>query len=58
MRWKGKLPIVELVTKTYQVGVKLTKIGMAALETQIKRQSGLEKWFVDISWANLVSRGT
>ena len=48
MTWKGKCPVVELVTTTYQTGVKLTKEAMQTVETQIQRLPGLDKWFVDI----------
>ena len=48
MTWKGKCPVVELVTTTYQAGVKLTKEAMQMVETQIQRLPGLDKWFVDI----------
>ena len=48
MTWKGKHPTVELVTSTYQTGVKLGKEAMAEVEAQISRLPHLEKWFVDI----------
>lgn len=48
LSWKGKHPFVSLVTTTYATGVRLTKEAMELLESQIRRQSGLEKWFVDI----------
>lgn len=48
MTWKGKHPVVELITKTYQTGVRLSQKAMAALEAQVRRLSGLEKWFVEI----------
>src|SRR5207247_1607244 len=48
MTWKGNHPIVSLVTTTYASGVRLTKDAMAALEAQVTRLPGLEKWFVDI----------
>ena len=48
MTWRGKCPVVELVTTTYQTGVKLTKEAMKMVETQIQRLPGLDKWFVDI----------
>jgi hypothetical protein len=57
MTWKGKNPVVKLVTKTYKTGVKLTKQAMAEVENQIQRltcvlvqqeQLNLGKWFVDI----------
>lgn len=48
MTWKGKHPVVELVQGVYQTGVKLGAKAMAVLETQLRRLSGLGKWFVDI----------
>lgn len=48
MTWKGKHPIVTLVTTSYATGVRLTKDAMEALKSQVTRLSGLEKWFVDI----------
>jgi len=49
MTWKGKHPLVELVTTVYQTGVKLSKEAMDALETQLQRLPLLGKWFVDIN---------
>jgi hypothetical protein len=57
MTWNGVHPIVNLVTETYQTGVKLTKQAMAQVESQIHRLTSVEvqdeqlnlgKWFVDI----------
>lgn len=48
MTWKGNRPAVALVTTAYQSGVTLTKEAMAAVEAQLTRLPGLEKWFVDI----------
>ena len=48
MKWKGAHPLVELVTTTYESGVKLTKEAMAVVESQVERLPQLEKWFVDI----------
>jgi transposase len=48
MTWNGVRPIVELVTTTYQTGVKLTQDAMDAVEAQLKRTPSLGKWFVDI----------
>lgn len=56
MTWKGKQPVVKLVTQTYETGVKLTKEAMSAVEEQIERLTNstheefpnLGKWFVDI----------
>ncbi len=58
MCWHGRHPMVTLVTKTYQTGVKLTQKAMAQVEQQIQRlsqadqegQPDLGKWFVDIPW--------
>jgi hypothetical protein len=48
MTWKGKHPSVELITKVYQKGVRLSQSAMAALETKVRRLPGLGKWFVHI----------
>ncbi|OGQ91283.1 MAG: transposase [Deltaproteobacteria bacterium RIFOXYA12_FULL_58_15] len=48
MTWKGRHPTVELVTKTYETGVRLTKKVMSALEERLDRFPGLEKWFIDV----------
>lgn len=56
MTWKGKHPLVELVTTTYQTGVKLTKKAMQAIETHLQRRPSLEKWFVDIASFQPVGR--
>ena len=54
MTWRGKPPVVQLVTTLYKTGVYLTQTAMAAVETQIKRLASLEKWFVEISPAALI----
>lgn len=48
MTWKGKHPVVKLFTKTYQLGVTLSKKAMTILEKNFERLVGLEKWFVKI----------
>ncbi len=56
MTWKGKHPVVKLVTQTYETGVKLTNKAMSAIEKQVDRLTNstdekfpnLGKWFVDI----------
>lgn len=56
MTWKGKHPVIKLVTKTYQTGVKLTKKAMSEIERQIERLTNsthkkfpnLGEWFIDI----------
>jgi len=54
MTWKGRHPMVELVDKMYSKGVRLSKPEMAALEKQIDRLPGLEKWFVTFSTPSAV----
>ena len=56
MTWKGKRPVVELVTTTYQTGVTLTKDAMQMVEAQLQRLPGLDKWFVDIVPTSSTSR--
>ena len=56
MTWKGKHPVVRLVTETYKNGIKLTKKAMSKIESQIERLTNsanadypnLGKWFIDI----------
>jgi len=48
MTWKGKHPVVALVTTVYERGVTLTKAAMADLETRLTRHPTLGKWFVTI----------
>jgi len=48
MTWKGIHPVVELVSTTYQSGVKLSKEAMEVVESQLTRADTLGKWFVDI----------
>jgi transposase len=50
MTWKGKHPVVALVTTTYQTGVKLTKEAMKVVESQLARMPHLDRWFVDIGY--------
>ena len=49
MTWKGRHPVVQLVEKTYQTGIKLTHKAMAELEKRLERLPNLEKWFVRIT---------
>ncbi len=58
MTWKGQRPVVALVTTGYRRGVRLTNEAMAAVEAQVARVPGLEKWFVDIDGPALASRDT
>ena len=51
MTWKGRHPVVTLVTTAYETGVTLAKDAMAAVETQLKRVPRLAKWFVDVVYS-------
>lgn len=48
MTYNNVHPVVQLVTKTYFTGVKLTKDEMNKLEQRFVRLTNLEKWFVKI----------
>ena len=48
MTWNGNYPLVELVTTTYETGVKLSKEAMQMVEAQLLRFPDLGKWFGDI----------
>ena len=58
MTWKGQHPVVEVVTTTYQTGVKLTKQAMQQVEAHLKRLADLDKWFVDIVGSSPAARDT
>jgi hypothetical protein len=49
LTFKGMHPVVTLVKKVYETGVKLTQQVMAELEQQIQRLPNLPKWFVEIT---------
>jgi hypothetical protein len=59
MTWKGKHPIVKLVTHTYESGIQLSKTAMTGIEKQINRLTNsthdifpnLGNWFIDICFA-------
>lgn len=48
MSWKGKSPVVKMITNVYEKGVKLTKKAMAELEKVVVRKPQIEKWAVEI----------
>jgi transposase len=48
MTWKGKHPVFRVVETIYEKGVRLKPGEMMALESEVKRLPGLEKWFVEI----------
>jgi len=48
LTYKKQHPVVNLISKLYHTGVKLTKAQMDKLEYRLQRLPGLEKWFVRI----------
>ncbi len=58
MTWKGKAPVVKLLTATYQTGVRLTRQAMTKVEAHLERLNGLERWFVKIACAPPTSPDT
>jgi hypothetical protein len=56
MTWKGKPPVVSLVSTPYQTGVTLSKEAMELVESQIQRLPSLKKWFVQIDGSSPLSR--
>ncbi len=51
MTWKGKHPVVRLITQMYPTGVRLTKQAMTQVETHLERLTGLERWVVSIPYS-------
>ena len=49
MTYNGVHPVVEVVTTTYQTGVRLSQKAMTSLEERFERLPGLEKYFVRIA---------
>ncbi len=49
LTFKGKQPTVNLVTQTYNTGVKLTQKAITVLEKTLYRLPGLEEWFVEMA---------
>jgi len=49
MTWNGIHPVVDLVTTTYETGVRLSQAAMDVIEAQLARLPGLDKWFIDIT---------
>jgi hypothetical protein len=47
--WRGRHPVVQMLTKTYHTGVRLTQAAMRQLEQRLERWPTLPKWFVRIS---------
>jgi ribosome modulation factor len=52
MTWKGINPVVTLVKKSYEKGIRLTKKEMTPYNDRIKRSCTLPKWDVVIEPGN------
>ncbi|MCP4446843.1 MAG: ISAzo13 family transposase, partial [Myxococcales bacterium] len=50
MTSKKQNPVVRPVTKTYQLGVSLSKQAMKDVEHRLDRLAQLPAWFIDINW--------
>lgn len=48
MTWNGVKPVIHLLNKSYEKGVKLTKKAMKAYEERLQRSETLPKWDVSI----------
>ncbi len=48
MTYNSVSPIVRKIKKTYQKGIKLTKLEMKKVEERLVRTPALDKWFIDI----------
>lgn len=48
MTWKGIRPVVNLLNKTYEKGVRLTKKAFEKIEDRLQRDEALPKYFVRI----------
>ena len=48
MTWNGISPIVDVVTKVYAKGIRLTKSVFARLASYLHRTEGIERWSVRI----------
>ena len=49
LSWRGRHPLVHLLTQTYPNGIRLTQAAMRQLEQRLERLPTLPKWFVRIS---------
>jgi transposase len=48
MTYNGNHPMVKLVSRKYEKGIKLTQKAMQNIENMIERLPGIEKWAVEI----------
>lgn len=49
MTWRGRHPLVHLITQPYPIGIRLTQRAMRQLEQRLERLPTLPKWFVRIA---------
>jgi hypothetical protein len=48
MTWKGIRPVVGLLDRVYQTGVRLTKAALKPYQQRLRRSEALPKWSVSI----------
>lgn len=48
MTWKGTQPVVRLLDRVYQTGVRLTKAALKPYQQRLRRSEALPKWSVSI----------
>jgi hypothetical protein len=53
LTWNGKHPVVQLLSKVYHKGVRLSARAMKEIEAQVERLPKLGKWFLDIHGGKL-----
>jgi len=53
MTWNAKNPEVELVSKVYRTGIRLSPAEMKVVEQGVTRDADLGKWFLDIDGRKL-----
>ncbi len=53
MTWNAKNPEVELVSKVYRTGIRLSPAEMKVVEQGVTRDANLGKWFLDIDGRKL-----
>jgi hypothetical protein len=53
MTWNAKNPAVELVSKVYRTGIRLSPAEMKVVEQGVTRDAALGKWFLDIDGRKL-----
>ena len=48
MTWKGTQPVVRLLDRVYQTGVRLTGRALKSYQERLQRSEALRKWSVSI----------